>query len=93
MSKVSTVAKGAAILAIGTLTSRLLGLVRENLISHYYGTSLYNGAFRAAYSVPDLLYYLLAGGALSAAFIPVFWIIYCAASRRKQIASAARSAI
>ncbi len=72
MNKASTVARGAAIIAIGTLVSRLLGLIRENLISHYYGTSIFNGAFRAAYSVPDLLYYLLAGGALSAAFIPVF---------------------
>ena len=72
MLKASTVAKGAAIIAIGTLCSRLLGLVRERLISNIFGTSIAAGAFRTAFSVPDLLYYLLAGGALSAVFIPVF---------------------
>ncbi len=72
MNKASVVARGAAIIAAGTLLSRLLGLVRENMISTAFGTSYVAGAFRTAFSVPDLLYYLLAGGALSAVFIPVF---------------------
>jgi len=72
MQKASVVAKGAAIIAAGTLCSRLLGLVRERMISNAFGTTIAAGAFRTAFSVPDLLYYLLAGGALSAVFIPVF---------------------
>jgi len=72
MQKSSVVARGAAIIAIGTLCSRLLGLVREKMISNVFGTTIAAGAFRTAFSVPDLLYYLLAGGALSAVFIPVF---------------------
>ncbi len=72
MSKTSTVVKGAAIIAAGTLISRVLGYVREKAMFHTFGNEYITGAFNSAFSVPDLLYYLLAGGALSAAFIPVF---------------------
>ncbi|MHB9109333.1 MAG: murein biosynthesis integral membrane protein MurJ [Armatimonadota bacterium] len=72
MQKASTVAKGAAIIAAGTFISRLLGWLRENLFLHTFGASDVAGAYNTAFGVPDLLYYLLAGGALSAAFIPVF---------------------
>jgi len=72
MSSSSTVARGAAIIAAGTLTSRLLGWLREKLLLSTFGASFITGAYNSAFSVPDLLYYLLAGGALSAAFIPVF---------------------
>ncbi len=71
-SEMSTVAKGALILSIGTFVSRILGWYREKLLLGIYGDSDITGAYIAAFNVPDLLYYLLAGGALSAAFIPVF---------------------
>ncbi|HOS43291.1 MAG TPA: murein biosynthesis integral membrane protein MurJ, partial [Armatimonadota bacterium] len=71
-SAMSTVAKGALILSLGTLVSRILGWYREKLLLGTYGDSDINGAYIAAFNVPDLLYYLLAGGALGAAFIPVF---------------------
>ncbi len=54
------------------LLSRLLGLIRDNLLLHNFGNSDITGAYRVAFMVPDLFYYLLAGGAMSAAFIPVF---------------------
>ena len=72
MQKASTVAKGALIISAGTLLSRLLGLIRENQLLNRFGDSDITGAYNVAFMVPDLLYYLLAGGALSAAFIPVF---------------------
>jgi len=72
MRNASTIVKGAAIISAGTLVSRLLGLVRENMLLNTFGASYVTGAYNSAFSVPDLLYYLLAGGALSAAFIPVF---------------------
>jgi len=72
MHKASTVVRGAAIIAAGTFISRLLGWLRENLLLNTFGASDVTGAFKSAFGVPDLLYYLLAGGALSAAFIPVF---------------------
>lgn len=69
----STVAAGAAIISAGTLVSRLLGLVRENLlVNTFLPNHMIVDAYNSAFMVPDLVYYLLAGGALSAAFIPVF---------------------
>lgn len=67
----SSVAAGAAILSAGMLASRLLGFVRERLMFTSFGDSDVNGAYTLAFTVPDFFYYLLAGGVLSAAFIPV----------------------
>jgi len=63
---------GATIISSGMLISRLLGLVRERLILGTFGDSNISGAYNLAFVVPDLFYNLLAGGAMSAAFIPIF---------------------
>jgi putative peptidoglycan lipid II flippase len=55
-----------------TVASRLLGYARDKIIAFQFGRDLHTDAYWAAFSVPDLLYFLLAGGALSAALIPVF---------------------
>ncbi|HEU5088159.1 MAG TPA: murein biosynthesis integral membrane protein MurJ [Roseiflexaceae bacterium] len=52
--------------------SRILGLIREIIISHQYGTSAQLDAFRATFGIIDLIYIVIAGGALGSAFIPVF---------------------
>lgn len=52
--------------------SRVLGLVRDGVISHQFGIAAYRDAYVAAFAIPDLLFFLIAGGALSSAFIPVF---------------------
>lgn len=70
--KASSVAAGALIISGGTLLSRLLGYVREKMLLGAFSDSNVTGAYNSAFMVPDLLYYLLAGGAMSAAFIPVF---------------------
>ncbi|HEY3376104.1 MAG TPA: murein biosynthesis integral membrane protein MurJ [Armatimonadota bacterium] len=70
--KTSTVAAGAIIFSVGMLMSRLLGLVRDNLLLQTFGNTDVTGAYKLAFMIPDLFYYLLAGGAMSAAFIPVF---------------------
>ncbi len=65
-------AAGAAIFSAGMLLSRFLGLIRENLLQQTFGNTNTTGAYKLAFMIPDLFYYLLAGGAMSAAFIPVF---------------------
>lgn len=52
--------------------SRVLGLVREIVISYQFGTSAQLDAYIAAFRIPDLLFNLVAGGALASAFIPPF---------------------
>ncbi|MBA3725115.1 MAG: murein biosynthesis integral membrane protein MurJ [Armatimonadetes bacterium] len=54
------------------LLSRVLGQIRDTIISYQFGQDAITDAYRAAFSIPDLLFFLIAGGALSSAFIPVF---------------------
>jgi putative peptidoglycan lipid II flippase len=52
--------------------SHALGLVRDMIIARQFGTSQELGAYLAAFRIPDLIFYLIAGGALGSAFIPTF---------------------
>jgi putative peptidoglycan lipid II flippase len=70
--KRQTIIAGASIMMVAALLSRLLGWVRDRAIGHFWGSTGHTDAYWAAFNVPDLLYYLLAGGALGAALIPVF---------------------
>ena len=69
--KRQTILAGASIMMAAAFLSRILGWVRDRAIGHFWGTTGHTDTFWAAFGVPDLLYYLLAGGALSAALIPV----------------------
>lgn len=74
MSKDSNqrVAKAAGIMMVAMLLSRVLGFVREQIMTAQFGKGYITDAYFAAFTIPDLLYNLLVGGALSAAFIPIF---------------------
>lgn len=61
-----------AIVMGGTLLSRLLGVIREAIFSRQFGTSPEFGAFRATFTILDMLYLVIIGGALGSALIPVF---------------------
>ena len=64
---------GAALLVMGFFVlSRLTGLAREIIIGAQFGTSTQLDAYLAAFRVPDILFQLVAGGALASAFIPTF---------------------
>jgi len=67
-----SLARSTARVSAGTLTSRILGVVRMSVMSGLFGASDANDAFVAAYKIPNLLRDMFAEGALSAAFIPVF---------------------
>lgn len=62
----------AALVALGILFSRILGLVRERVFAHYFGNSAAADAFRAALRIPNILQNLLGEGVLSGSFIPVY---------------------
>ena len=63
--------RAAVIVAAGILASRLLGLVRNAVITGLLGDSSEADVFFDAFFVPDLLFYLVAGGFLSITFIPI----------------------
>src|SRR6516164_2286459 len=64
--------KSSGAMAIATLTSRLLGMVREIVYATFMGDGWVAGAFQFAFTLPNLFRRLLGEGALTAAFIPVF---------------------
>ncbi|MEW5876213.1 MAG: murein biosynthesis integral membrane protein MurJ [Candidatus Zixiibacteriota bacterium] len=55
-----------------TVVSRVLGLVREQVIAYYFGAGAMADVFVAAFRIPNLLRDLFAEGAFSAAFVPTF---------------------
>ena len=62
----------AALLAGSILLSRLLGYLRDVVLADRVGAGAQADAYYAAFQIPDLLNYLLAGGALAIAFIPLY---------------------
>jgi putative peptidoglycan lipid II flippase len=54
-----------------TMVSRITGLVRENLMAHFFGVSVATDAFFVAFRIPNLLRRLFAEGAFSQAFVPI----------------------
>jgi putative peptidoglycan lipid II flippase len=67
----SGIARGAAIIAGLTLLSRLLGLGRTLVFSQTIGVGCLGTAYVTAYQVPNLIYELVLGGALTSAMVPV----------------------
>jgi len=67
----SSQARSAGVVSIAILCSRVLGLVRDQLLNGLFG-STYAGIFTAAFRTPNMLRDLFAEGALSTAFITTF---------------------
>jgi putative peptidoglycan lipid II flippase len=65
------IARGAAIVAGLTMASRLLGLVRTLVFSQTVGAGCLGTAYVTASQVPNLVYELVLGGALTSAMVPV----------------------
>ncbi|MEN9736204.1 MAG: hypothetical protein RL129_914 [Actinomycetota bacterium] len=57
-------------MAAGTIVSRITGLIRGLLLVAVLGTTLLGDTFNVANTMPNILYNLLIGGALTAVFVP-----------------------
>src|SRR5712671_1344125 len=68
----SQMLKSSGALATATLTSRILGMVREIVYARFMGDGVVASAFKLAFQIPNLFRRLLGEGALTAAFIPIF---------------------
>ena len=68
----SKMLKSSGAMALATLISRVLGMVREMVYYSFMGVGWVNDAFQLAFTIPNLFRRLLGEGALTAAFIPIF---------------------
>jgi putative peptidoglycan lipid II flippase len=66
-----SVAEASAFLMAAFFLSAALGAVRQTLINAQFGAGADASAYYAAFRLPDTLFSLIAGGALSSAMIPV----------------------
>jgi putative peptidoglycan lipid II flippase len=68
----SRLARSAGLISVATMTSRVLGLVRDSVLAHVFGAGNEMDAFNVASRIPNLVRDLFAEGAMSAAFVPTF---------------------
>ena len=66
------IAAATGIVMASVLLSRVLGFFRDWTVAHQMGSNAGTDAYYAAFTLPDFLNYLIAGGSLSVTFIPVF---------------------
>ena len=66
----SSLLSASAVMAAGTIVSRLSGFVRSTLLVAALGASLHADVFNIANTVPNMLYILLAGGVVNAVLVP-----------------------
>src|ERR671914_751176 len=64
--------RSAFFVGAGILISRIVGLIRQRIFAHYFGSSAEGDAFSAAFRIPNFLQNVFGEGALSASFIPVY---------------------
>jgi len=72
MSEKKNIARAAGVLGAATMLSRIMGMVRDMVVSRLFGAGLYTDAFFAAFQIPNMLRRFFAEGALTSAFVPTF---------------------
>ena len=65
-----SLARNSALMAMGTVVSRLLGFVRTSTLAGVIGIGLAADTFDVANTLPNQFYLLLAGGVLNAVLVP-----------------------
>ena len=71
MTRTAALARAGLVVSAAFLLSRLLGYVRGSTMAAVFGLSAELDAFYAAFRLPDLMFQLVAAGALSAALVPI----------------------
>lgn len=62
--------RASSVMAVGTIASRVTGLIRNLLLVALLGTAILGDTYNVANTMPNILYNLLIGGALTAVFVP-----------------------
>ncbi|MEV5738159.1 murein biosynthesis integral membrane protein MurJ [Streptomyces sp. NPDC052292] len=68
--KAAGLLKSSAVMAAGTMVSRLTGFIRSALIAAALGLGLLADSFQVAYQLPTMIYILTVGGGLNSVFVP-----------------------
>jgi putative peptidoglycan lipid II flippase len=68
--RVASIAKSSAVMAAGTLVSRLTGFVRQLLMVAALGAAVLGDTYNVAFSLPTMIYILTIGGGLNSVFVP-----------------------
>ncbi|MFE0099247.1 murein biosynthesis integral membrane protein MurJ [Streptomyces sp. NPDC059009] len=68
--RASSLLKSSAVMAAGTIVSRLTGFLRTLVMAAAIGVGLLNDSYQVANTLPTMIYVLVGGGALNAVFIP-----------------------
>ncbi len=64
--------RSATVVAVAILLSKLVGLLRQRVVAHYFGTGMLADVVAAAFRIGNVTQNLLGEGTLSATFIPVY---------------------
>lgn len=67
----TTLGKAALVVSGGILASRALGFLREVILAAILGAGAQTDIYRAAFTLPDYLFFLMAGGYLTITFVPI----------------------
>lgn len=68
--RAASVLQSSALMAAGTLVSRLTGFVRQMVIIAALGAAVLGDAYTVAYALPTMVYFLTIGGGLNSVFVP-----------------------
>ncbi|GAA3373249.1 murein biosynthesis integral membrane protein MurJ [Streptomyces sannanensis] len=68
--RAASLLKSSAVMAAGTLVSRLTGFVRSLMITAALGAALLGDTYTVAYTLPTMIYILTVGGGLNSVFVP-----------------------
>ena len=66
----NAVIRSSALMAVGTITSRITGVLRDITIAAALGSAILADTYALGNSLPNIIYILVIGGALNAVFIP-----------------------
>ena len=83
MSEKKNIVRAAGVLGFATVLSRIMGMVRDMVVSRLFGAGLYTDAFFAAFQIPNMLRRFFAEGALTSAFVPTFSEVYTQKGERE----------
>lgn len=72
MRRHKEIARAAGIIGASTLVSRLMGYIRDMVMSSLFGAGMVTDAYIAAFRIPNYLIRLFGEGTLNASFVPVF---------------------